>query len=89
MNGSEGLLAAWPIVGMFIGDLLKRLKLNDWLIPINMSIGGILACLMLEGAQPGASGWTLPNFFIGMAIGSGASGLHGLRKTVKKAGGGQ
>lgn len=71
----EELVLAYPIVGVFLGDVLKRLGFSGWILPVNMLVGGILACSM--------DYWDIMTFIYGMELGAAATGLHGIRKKIQ------
>lgn len=70
----ERMTLLYPIVGLFLGDILHKLKLSGWILPVNM-----LACGILVFAAGYRDMWS---FILGMEIGAAATGIHGIRKQV-------
>lgn len=71
----ENVVLAWPIVAVFVGDIAKRLGLKDWIIGINMGLGGLVA-MWLSG------NWSPMTFILGMELGAAGTGVHKLRQRV-------
>lgn len=67
-------LLTYPIFGVFIGDILKKLDLTGWILSVNMISAGILACWI--------GTWDPITFILGMEIGAASTGIHGLRKQL-------
>ena len=68
---------AIPVVGMFLGDVMKRLGLNDWVVTANSVLGAVVVMSML--------GWGWVPLAQGLTLGLAATGAHSLRKQVSNA----
>lgn len=70
----QNMILFYPVVALLIGDVLQKMKLSGWIIPVNTVLGGFLAC------QLGL--WNFTTFLQGVLYGAAATGLHGARKQI-------
>ncbi len=71
----EGAQYAVPVFAMFLGDIMKKLKLTDWIITANAVLGAVIVASMVDS-------WGWETLAQGLTLGLAGTGLHGARKMV-------
>ena len=71
-------LIGYVVVGLFIGDLLKRIGMPQWIIPANFIAGGVLGswALLELPMHP------LQRFMLGAFVGLASTGAHRVLKLI-------
>ncbi|MCP4573407.1 MAG: hypothetical protein GY838_13710 [bacterium] len=87
MEPIPALVSAYTLVGVFLGEVIKKFKLEEWIVPINMAIGGLLGMYFMSALitdpETGKTIGFLGSFLIGAGLGSGASGVYSVGRAIK------